>query len=150
MFRTDDNDMAGLPGMFGEGLAHWHAVTRMLRKHWFHLSVVMVGQGKGHEFELMVNDELKLQQVLQSQDEEVFVKEIQVVTPANMNGSGAWRMEKVKGLAIGDDQDGDSVCVVTVDGGSVYHDSYRTNLDVASLTKMRVLYDALSAKRSLQ
>ncbi|XBV16634.1 Phage tail protein [Pseudomonas putida] len=136
--------------MFGEGLAHWHAVTRMLRKHWFHLSVVMVGQGKGHEFELMVNDELKLQQVLQSQDEEVFVKEIQVVTPASMNGSGAWRMEKVKGLAIGDDQDGDSVCVVTVDGGSVYHDSYRTNLDVASLTKMRVLYDALSAKRSLQ
>ncbi len=136
--------------MFGEGLAHWHAVTRMLRKHWFHLSVVMVGQGKGHEFELMVNDELKLQQVLQSQDEEVFVKEIQVVTPASMNGSGAWRMEKVKGLAIGDDQDGDSVCVVTVDGGSVYHDSYRTNLDVASLTKMRVLYDARSAKRSLQ
>ncbi|MEN5139290.1 hypothetical protein [Pseudomonas juntendi] len=150
MFRTDDNDMAGLPGMFGEGLAHWHAVTRMLRKHWFHLSVVMVGQGKGHEFELMVNDELKLQQVLQSQDEEVFVKEIQVVTPASMNGSGAWRMEKVKGLAIGDDQDGDSVCVVTVDGGSVYHDSYRTNLDVASLTKKRVLYDARSAKRSLQ
>lgn len=136
--------------MFGEGLAHWHAVTRMLRKHWFHLSVVMVGQGKGHEFELMVNDELKLQQVLQSQDEEVFVKELQVVTPASMNGSGAWRMEKVKGLAIGDDQDGDSVCVVTVDGGSVYHDSYRTNLDVASLTKMRVLYDARSAKRSLQ
>lgn len=136
--------------MFGEGLAHWHAVTRMLRKHWFHLSVVMVGQGKGHEFELMVNDELKLQQVLQSQDEEVFVKEIQVVTPASMNGSGAWRMEKVKSLAIGDDQDGDSVCVLTVDGGSVYHDSYRTNLDVASLTNMRVLYDGLSTKRSLQ
>lgn len=67
-----------------------------------------------------------------------------------MNGSGAWRMEKVKSLAIGDDQDGDSVCVVAVDGGSVYHDSYRTNLDVASLSNMRVLYDALSAKRSLQ
>ena len=150
MFRTDDNDMAGLPGMFGEGLAHWHAVTRMLRKHWFHLSVVMVGQGKGHEFELMVNDELKLQQVLQAQGDEVYVKDIQVVTPANMNGTGAWQMEKVKSLAIGDDQDGDSVCVLTVDGGSVYHDSYRTNLDVASLTKMRVLYDALSAKRSLQ
>ncbi len=136
--------------MFGEGLAHWHAVTRMLRKHWFHLSVVMVGEGKGHEFELMVNDELKLQQVLQAQDEEIFVKEIQVVTPSSMNGSGAWRMEKVKSLAIGDDQYGDSVCVLTVDGGSVYHDSYRTNLDVASLTNMRVLYDGLSAKRSLQ
>lgn len=150
MFRTDDNDLAGLPGMFGEGLAHWHAVTRMLRKHWFHLSVVMAGEGKGHEFELMVNDEMKLQQVLQAQDDEVYVKDVQVVTPADMNGSGAWRMEKVKSLAIGDDQDGDSVCVVTVDGGSVYHDSYRTNLDVASLTKMRVMYDALSAKRSLQ
>ncbi|MBH3382832.1 hypothetical protein I5S53_02415 [Pseudomonas juntendi] len=150
MFRTDDNDLAGLPGMFGHGLAHWHAVTRMLRKHWFHLSVVMVGEGKGHEFELMVNDELKLQQVLQAQDDEVYVKDIQVVTPANMNGSGAWQMEKVSKLAIGDDQDRDAVCVVMVSGGAVYHDSYRSNLDVASLTNMRVLYDALSTNRSLQ
>ncbi|AJG13512.1 hypothetical protein RK21_02004 [Pseudomonas plecoglossicida] len=136
--------------MFGHGLAHWHAVTRILRKHWFHLSVVMVGEGKGHEFELMVNDELKLQQVLQAQGDEVYVKDIQVVTPANMNGTGAWQMEKVSKLAIGDDQDRDAVCVVTVNGGAVYHDSYRSNLDVASLTNMRVLYDALSAKRSLQ
>ena len=150
MFRTDDNDLAGLPGMFGEGLAHWHAVTRMLRKHWFHLSVVMVGEGKGHEFELMVNDELKLQQVLQAQSDEVFVKQIQVVTPSNMNGSDAWRMEKVKSLSIGDDKDGDAVCVVTVEGGSVYHDSYRSSLDVATLTNIRALYDSQNATRSLQ
>ena len=136
--------------MFGEGLAHWHAVTRMLRKHWFHLSVVMVGEGKGHEFELMVNDELKLQQVLQAQSDEVFVKQIQVVTPSNMNGSDAWRMEKVKTLSIGDDNDGDAVCVVTVEGGSVYHDSYRSNLDVATLTNIRALYDTQNATRSLQ
>lgn len=150
MFRTDDNDMAGVPGMFGHGLAHWHAVTRMLRKHWFHLTIVMVGEGKRHEGELMVNDELKLQQVLQSQGDEVYVKEIRVVTPANMNGSGTWQMEKVAKLAIGDDQDLDTVCVITVEGGAAYHDSYRSNLDVASLTNMRVLYDALSAERSLQ
>ena len=114
---------------------------------WFHLSVAMVGQAKGHEIELMVNDELKLQQILQAQDDEVYVKDIQVVTPANMNGSGTWQMEKVAKLAIRDDQDRDAVCVVTVDSGAVYHDSYRSNLDVASLTKMRVLYDSRSAKR---
>lgn len=54
----------------------------------------------------------------------------------------------MKSLAIGDDQARDAVCVVTVDSGAVYHDSYRSNLDVASLTNMRVLYDSLSAKRS--
>ncbi|MBA1193064.1 hypothetical protein G7007_09350 [Pseudomonas entomophila] len=150
MFRTDDNDLAGVPGMFGHGLAHWHAISRMLRKHWFHLTVVMVGEGKGHEGELMVNDELKLQQVLQSQDDEVYVKEIRVVTPANMNGSGTWQMEKVAKLTIGDEQDRDAVCVITVEDGAVYHDSYRSNLDVTSLTNMRVLYDALNAERSLQ
>lgn len=89
MFRTDDNDLAGVPGVFGEGLAHWHAVSRMLRKHWFHLTVKMIVKGRAQEFELMVNDEPKLQQVLQSQDDEVFVKEIQIVTPANMNGGDA-------------------------------------------------------------
>nr|WP_232108431.1 hypothetical protein [Pseudomonas juntendi] len=110
----------------------------------------MVGEGNGHEFELMVNDELKLQQVLQAQDDEVFVKEIQVVTPANMNGSGAWRMEKVERLEIGDDHDGDAVCVVTVDGGSVYHDSYRSSLDVTTLINMRALYDRQGTQRNLQ
>ncbi|WP_444758050.1 hypothetical protein [Pseudomonas sp. A014] len=121
-----------------------------LGSSWYHLSVVMGGEGKGHEFELMVNDELKLQQVLQAQDDDVYVKDIQVVTPANMNGCGTWQMEKVAKLAIGDDQDRDAVCVVTVDSGTVYHDSYRSNLDVTAFAKIRVLYDALSAKRNLQ
>ncbi|AJG13513.1 MULTISPECIES: hypothetical protein [Pseudomonas] len=121
-----------------------------LGSSWFHLSVVMVGEGNGHEFKLMINDELNLLQVLQAQDNEVYVRGIQVVTPANMNGSGTWQMEKVAKLAIGDDQDRDAVCVISVEDGAVYHDSYRSNLDVASLTNMRVLYDALSAERSLQ
>jgi hypothetical protein len=141
MFRTDDNDLAGIPGMFGEGLAHWHAVSRMLRKHWFHLTIKMVVEGRAQEFELMVNDEVKLQQVLKSQDDEVFVKVIQIVTPANMNGGDAWRMEKVESLAVGDDSDADPVCVMRVEGGSIYHDSYRSNLDVTTLTNMRTLYD---------
>jgi hypothetical protein len=113
----------------------------MLRKHWFHLTVKMILKGRAQEFELMVNDEPKLQQVLQSQDDEVFVKEIQIVTPANMNGGDAWRMEKVDSLALGQDSDGDAVCVVTVEGGSSYHDSYRSSLDVTTLTNMRTLYD---------
>lgn len=58
-----------------------------------------------------------------------------------MNGGDAWRKEKVKSLAIGDDRDDDSVCVVRVEGGSVYHDSYRSNLDVTTLTNMRTRYD---------
>eukprot|EP01133_Synstelium_polycarpum_P012278 gene12279-14391_t len=101
----------------------------------------MIVKGRAHEFELMVNDEPKLQQVLQSQDDEVFVKEIQIVTPANMNGGDAWRMEKVESVALGDDSDGDAVCVVTVEGGSIYHDSYRSSLDVKTLTNVRTLYN---------
>ena len=146
MFRTDDNDLAGVPGVFGEGLAHWHAVSRMLRKHWFHLTVKMIVKGRAHEFELMVNDEPKLQQVLQSQDDEVFVKDIQIVTPASMNGGDTWRMEKVESLALGQDSDGDAVCVVAVEGGSIYHDSYRSSLDVTTLTNVRTLYDRSAGK----
>jgi hypothetical protein len=62
-----------------------------------------------------------------------------------MNGGDAWRMEKVESLAIGDDSDDDSVCVVRVESGSVYHDSFRSCLDVTTLTNMRSLYDRRSA-----
>ncbi|MEX5669277.1 hypothetical protein ABFV57_30890, partial [Pseudomonas neuropathica] len=46
IFGTDDKDLAGIPGLFGEELAHWHAISRMLRKHWFHLTVKMIVKGR--------------------------------------------------------------------------------------------------------
>jgi hypothetical protein len=33
MFRTYESHMAGVPSMFGKGLAHWHTVSCVLRMH---------------------------------------------------------------------------------------------------------------------
>lgn len=54
MFRTQDSDLIGVPGIFGEGLAHWHSVSRVLRTHWYHLTVRLTDQARSTEFVDMI------------------------------------------------------------------------------------------------
>ncbi|MDR6925935.1 hypothetical protein J2Y56_001971 [Pseudomonas sp. BE134] len=52
MFRTYESDIAGVPGMFGEGLAHWHHVYLKIRHEDRMISSVQ-----------MLNDESKWRQM---------------------------------------------------------------------------------------
>ena len=71
MFRTDDDDILGLPGMFGEGQCQWHQVSRVLRNHWYHVTVQAQQQGRITEAVLMVDSEPRLQKILIAQDDEM-------------------------------------------------------------------------------
>lgn len=94
MFRTHDADMLGLPGMFGEGQNQWHQVSKVLRNHWYHVTVQAMCEDRISEAVLMIDSEPRLQQLLIAQDAETIITEVQVVTPAHMNGkeAGAWSL----------------------------------------------------------
>lgn len=140
MFRTDDGDLAGLPGMFGHGLSHWHAVSRVLRTHWFHVTLEVKLENRFTEFAQMINDELRLHQIIQSQDLDTRVTSVQVVTPPRMNNSERWMMEKVLSVTLGTDSDECTVCVLEVEGGGVYHDSFNERFAPSSLIKPRQIF----------
>jgi hypothetical protein len=140
MFRTDDGDMAGLPGMFGEGLSHWHAVSRVLETHWFHVTIDVKLENRRTQFSQMVNDEFRLHQIILAQDLETRVTSVQVVTPPRMNKTPDWKMEKVLNVTLGNDQDECTVCVLEVDGGGIYHDSFSEKFEPLSLTNLRRIF----------
>jgi len=81
MFRTYQSDIAGIPGMFGDGLSHWHGVSRALHSHWYHVTVERREDGRFVACVEMLNDEPRLVELLMSQDESLVVQEVQVVTP---------------------------------------------------------------------
>lgn len=85
MFKTHDADMVGVPGMFGEGQYQWSQVSRILRTHWYHVTLQAKQEGRISEAALMVDTEHQLQQLLIAQDEEITVTDVQVVTPPWMN-----------------------------------------------------------------
>lgn len=146
MFRTQDADMIGIPGMFGEGISQWHAVSRLLKTHWYHVTVRAEENGRSTELALMIDGEQKLQHMLIAQDAQISITDIQVVTPSHMNARGIWSMEPLAKVTIGMDSDGCEACVLEVEGGAVYHNSHRPGFRLDLLTNLRPIYLASMIK----
>ena len=133
-------DQAGPVGMFGDGLAHFHAVSRSLATHWYHVSLKRRHDERFMAYEEMVSDEPRLVELLISQDESMVIKEVQVVTPAWMNKGSSWKMEKLTSLSMGFNQVEVPICVLQVESGDVYVNTHQRDLDVDALVGVRELY----------
>ena len=133
-------DQAGPVGMFGDDLAHFHAMSRSLATHWYHVSVKRRHEGRFVAYEEMMNDEPRLVELLIAQDESLVVQEVQVVTPAWMNKRSSWKMEKLISLSMGFNQVGVPICVLEVESGEVYLNTHQRDLDVDSLTEVKEFY----------
>lgn len=140
MFRTQNSEMAGLPEMFGEGLMHWNSVSRVLAMHWYHVSVQEFYEGRLITFVHMINDEVRLNDLLTNQSQELVVTDVQVVTPPWMNKSLNWKMEKLTALSVGFDKDDAVVCLVEVEGERLYTDTHDRSFDLNTLTNLQKIY----------
>lgn len=140
MFRSHQADLAGIPGMFGDGLMHWHGVSRALATHWYHVSVQRLEDGQFRSHTEMLNDEARLVELLLAQDESLVVREVQAVTPDWMNKDVGWKMEKLVSLSMGFSPAEVPICVLEVESGDVYVDTHESHLDVASLKGLKELY----------
>ena len=133
-------DQAGPVGMFGDGLAHFHAVSRSLATHWYHVSLKRRHDERFMAYEEMVSDEPRLVELLISQDESMVIKEVQVVTPAWMNKGSSWKMEKLTSLSMGFNQVEVPICVLQVESGDLYVNTHQRDLDIDSLVGLKELY----------
>ncbi|VVM68503.1 hypothetical protein PS624_01680 [Pseudomonas fluorescens] len=133
-------DQAGPVGMFGDGLAHFHAMSRSLVTHWYHVSLKRRHEGRFVAYEEMLNDEPRLVELLVSQDASMVIQDVQVVTPAWMNKGSGWKMEKLKSLSMGFNRAEVPICVLQVESGDVYVNTHQRDLDVDALVGVRVLY----------
>lgn len=140
MFRTNESEMAGVPGMFGEGLIHWHSVSRSLATHWYHVTVLRRQEDRFVQYEEMLNDESRLVELLLAQGESVIVKEVRAVTPFWMNKDSDWKMQKLISLSMGYSKAKVAICILKVEGGEVYIDSHEPGVSVESLTDVKELY----------
>lgn len=142
-------DQAGPVGMFGDSLAHFHAVSRSLATHWYHVSLQRRHEGQFRAYEELVSDEPRLVELLIAQDESMVVQEVQVVTPSWMNKSSSWKMEKLSTLSMGFNRVDVPICVLEVESGEVYVNTHQRDLDVNSLTKVKEFYRRSAATTDL-
>lgn len=140
MFRSHQADLAGIPGMFGDGLMHWHGISRALATHWYHVSVQRLEDGQFRRHTEMLNDEACLVELLLAQDEGLVVREVQAVTPDWMNKGDDWKMEKLMSLSMGFSRAEVPICVLEVESGEVYVDTHDPELVVGSLKGLKEVY----------
>lgn len=140
MFRTKIKDIQGEPGMFEDGLAHWHGISRALNMHWYHLSVKERHDGRFISMTEMLNDETRLLEVLKLQNEDFVITEIQGLIPPWMTGSKSWRLEILNAVSIGYDRNGAVICLLEVEGGKIYADSHDRSFDPGLLINVRKIY----------
>ena len=140
MFRTLDNDLIGVPGMFGEGVSHWRGVSWLLRTPWYHLTLSVENEGRLSECAVMIDDTHQLQKMLVSQGADLAITEIMAVTPSWMNKSGGWQMERLTRVTVGEDSMGSEVCLLEVGEGAVYHTSHQPDFKVETLTNLRPIF----------
>ncbi|WP_440856676.1 hypothetical protein [Pseudomonas syringae] len=145
MFRIHMQDQAGPVGMFGDSQAHFHAVSRSLATHWYHVSLKRRHEGQFRAYEELVSDEPRLVELLIAQDESMVVQEVQVVTPSWMNKSSSWKMEKLSTLSMGFNRVDVPICVLEVESGEVYVNTHQRDLDVGSLSDVKEFYRRTAA-----
>ena len=145
MFRICMQDQAGPVGMFGDGLAHFHAMSRTLATHWYHVSLKRRHDGRFVAYEEMLNDEPRLVELLIAQDDSLVVEDVQVVTPAWMNKGSSWKMENLTSLSMGFNRVEVPICVLEVESGEVYVNTPQRDLDVDSLTEVKEFYRRIAA-----
>jgi len=140
MFRTIDNDLIGVPGLFGEGVSHWRGVSRLLRTPWYHLTLSVENEGRLSECAVMIDDTRQLQEILMSQGSDLGIADIMAVTPSWMNKTGSWQMQRLTRLSVGEDRVGSEVCVLEVGEGEVYHTSHQSDFQIEALANVRPVF----------
>lgn len=139
-FGTHIVDRAGYEGMFGEGHSHWYKVSRLLPTHWYHVDLKIRNGDRMTPIVAMAGDEHAFEQVLKSCGSDAVLTQVQVVTPAWINKTDGWRMDKLVSLSTGLDKNGVQVCLLEIASGVVYADVHDPMFCAESLVEVKKVY----------
>lgn len=140
-FVADIADQAGEEGMFGIGHSHWFKISRLLPTHWYHVDVKIRNEDRMTPLVLMAGDETAFEEILKKRGPDLELTQVQVVTPAWINKTDSWRMEKLISLSTGFDKIGVLVCLLEVDSGVVYADVHDPLFRIDSLVEVKKIYE---------
>lgn len=140
MFNTHESSRIDLFGLIEKEYGLWQMVERDIHAPWYHVSVSGFIGGEKASKVLMPGDESMFEKVLALQNEEIQVTDVEVVTPAWVNGQGRWMMERLFKLETGFDKDGGLIHIISVESGAVYSGQHRGSCVAADLLDARVIY----------
>jgi len=120
MFQTYSHARIPSHPAFPDEPMLWAAVEHDIHRPRFYVCVVEHGDGMQWSHMVLVGHERSLQSLMESQRSNWLVKSVLVVTPAHVNGSDSWQLDKLERLLLFADPGSELTLTYKVDGNRSY------------------------------
>lgn len=133
--------------MGDENTQHWQYVEQTLHCPWFY---VKLARQYGEEIMmsmLLIPSTPAFEQLLGEQGNDIWLNDVQLVTPGHMNGSDCWEMGRLLEISeVVDGRDDSCMYVYRLEGERFYSEARQ--LSQSSLRPSRVIFSAAKHLRS--
>lgn len=142
MFKTHMSSHRDLQDVFGPGHHHWRLMQREIATPWLHATMLVTEDDVEYASTVMPSDLHTLLEVANTKDSGARVSELQLMSPAWMNGAERWLLEPIIQIDIAESLENEVVHIYRMDEGKIYYDPSRTPTEVRELTNQRTVYHA--------
>lgn len=126
--------MAGRPE-----IRHWRYAELSINSLWLYVSIRYVRSGHHNQCTLLMPELREFEQLLNDRGDALWVEDVMVVSPGDLNGSGAWIMERLATLEEAvNEQTGAFVYIYILENGKRYNETKLAESD--RLKIQRVIY----------
>ncbi|MNF98321.1 hypothetical protein D3C84_811770 [compost metagenome] len=130
-----------------ENTQHWQYVEQTLHCPWFYVGLARRSGEEIMNSMLLIPSTQAFEQLLEQQGKDIWLKDVQLVTPGYMNGSDFWKMELLLEICeVIDDRDNSYSYVYKLEGERLY--SENRQLDRMCSLTTRVIFSAVKHLRS--
>lgn len=142
MFKTHESAYQDLRAAFGPGHHHWRLVQREIATPWLHATMLVTEDDVEYASTVMPSDLHTFLEVANAKDSGARVSELQLMSPAWMNGTERWLLEPIRQIDTALSADDEMIHIYLTESGKTYYDPSRTLAELRELTNQRTVYHA--------
>ena len=120
----------------------WTAVEQDFQSPWFYVQIARQDKREVIVSTLLLQHIHDLESVIKSQSKCAWIEQVQIVTPAHLNGQARWLMEPLKEVHLVQDNTGNKGLLFKVENDVRY--SLHPHRNVEELALIKVLFSAES------
>lgn len=120
----------------------WTAVEQDVQSPWFYVQIARMDGCEVIVSTLLLQHVHDLESIIKSQSKRAWIEQVQIVTPAHLNGQARWLMEPLREAHLVQDKDGNRGLLYKVENNVRYSLHPRRNVEELDLIK--ILFSAES------
>lgn len=126
--------MAGRPE-----IRHWRYAELSFNSIWLYVSIGYLRSGSQHQCTLLMPELREFEQLLNDCGDALWIDDVMVVSPGDVNGSGAWMKERLDSLEEAvEEKTGEFIYIYVVENGKRHTETKL--IQSARLQVQRIIY----------